>query len=107
MKKAILALGCALFFASPAAAETLNNNSVIALVRAGLGNEAVIAKVKATEGKYDLSTDDLIALKTAGVPGDVIAAMLAASTKAQTPPLFCASAITCSVIVVLPDDSGP
>ena len=85
MKKAILALGCALFFASPAAAETLNNNSVIALVRAGLGNEAVIAKVKATEGKYDLSTDDLIALKTAGVPGDVIAAMLAASTKAQTP----------------------
>src|SRR5271168_3034253 len=30
-----------------------------------------------------------------------------ASTKAQTPPFFCASAITCSVSVVLPEDSGP
>jgi hypothetical protein len=79
----MLALGCALFFASPAAAETLNNNSVIALVQAGIGNEAVIAKIKATEGKYDLGTNDLIALKNAGVPGDVIAAMIAGPSKAE------------------------
>ncbi len=30
-----------------------------------------------------------------------------ASTKAQTPPAFCASATTWRVSVVLPDDSGP
>src|SRR6202040_305488 len=30
-----------------------------------------------------------------------------ASTKAAMPPVFCASAITCSVMVVLPEDSGP
>src|SRR5580704_6131296 len=30
-----------------------------------------------------------------------------ASTNAAMPPIFCASAITCSVIVVLPEDSGP
>ncbi|CFN64066.1 Uncharacterised protein [Bordetella pertussis] len=30
-----------------------------------------------------------------------------ASTKAQVPPSFCISAMTCSVSVVLPDDSGP
>ena len=65
MKYASLALGCALFFASPVAAETLTNTTVIALVRAGLGDEAVIAKIKASEGKYDLSTNDLIALKSA------------------------------------------
>ncbi|KAG1252329.1 hypothetical protein G6F66_015220 [Rhizopus arrhizus] len=30
-----------------------------------------------------------------------------ASTKAQVPPIFCISAMTCSVSVVLPEDSGP
>ena len=83
MKYAVLALGCALLFASPAAAEELNNSSVIALVQAGLGNDAVIAKIKATPGKYDLSTDQLIALKTAGVPSDVIAAMIAGPAKPE------------------------
>jgi hypothetical protein len=77
LKFAVLALGSALMFASPAAAETLNNASVVALVHAGIGNDAVIAKIKATDGKYDLGTDDLIALKSQGVPGDVIAAMIA------------------------------
>jgi hypothetical protein len=85
LKYAALALGCALIFASPVAAETLTNATVIELVKAGIGNEAVIAKIKATDGKYDLSTDDLIALKNEGVPGDVIAAMLTASTKTTAP----------------------
>jgi len=87
VKKVILALSGALFFAAPVAAETLNNNAVIGLVRAGIGNEAVIAKIKATDGKYDLSTDDLIALKNAGVPGDVIAAMIAGPAKAESGPV--------------------
>ena len=82
----MLALGCALFFASPAAAETLNNASVVALVQAGIGNEAVIAKIKSTDGKYDLGTNDLIALKTAGVPGEVIAAMIAGPAKSEAAP---------------------
>ena len=85
LKIASLALGCALLFASPAAAETLTNATVISLVRAGLGNEAVIAKIKASDGKYDLSTNDLITLKNEGVPGDVIAAMLDASVKPAGP----------------------
>jgi hypothetical protein len=83
LKYAVLALGCALLFASPAAAEELNNSSVVALVQAGIGNDAVIAKIKATPGKYDLSTDNLIALKTAGVPSDVIAAMIAGPVESK------------------------
>ena len=83
MKYSALALGCALLFASPVAAETLTNASVIQLVQAGIGNDAVIAKIKATEGKYDLGTDDLIALKNAGVPGEVIAAMIAGPSKKE------------------------
>ena len=83
LKYASLALGCALFFASPLAAETLTNATVVQLVKAGIGNDAVIAKIKATEGKYDLSTDDLIALKNDGVSGEVIAAMIAGPVRAE------------------------
>jgi len=91
MKKLIIlatALAVSSFtVSSPAyAAETLNNASVIELVRAGIGNDAVIAKIKSTAGKYDLNTDDLIALKNAGVPGDVIAAMISGPAKAESAP---------------------
>jgi hypothetical protein len=86
MKYGVLALGCALLFASPAAAETLTNSTVIELVRAGIGNDAVIAKIKASDGNYNLGTDDLIALKNQGVSSDVIAAMIGASTKADAAP---------------------
>ena len=72
---------------APAALETLTNATVIQLVKAGLGNDAVIAKIKATPGKYDLNTADLIALKDAGVPGDVIAAMIAGPAKAEAAPV--------------------
>jgi hypothetical protein len=83
LKYVSLALGCALIFASPVAAETLTNASVIELVKAGIGNDAVIAKIKATPGNYNLNTDDLIALKNEGVPGDVIAAMIAGPSKPE------------------------
>lgn len=76
-------LSCALIFAAPAAAETLTNANVIELVKAGVGNEAVIAKIKSTDGNYSLTTDDLIALKNAGVSGDAIAAMIAGPAEVQ------------------------
>jgi hypothetical protein len=85
VKTARLALSCALFLATPVAAETLTNATVISLVQAGIGNEAVIAKIKTSDGKYDLSTNDLIALKAAGLSGDVIAAMIGSTTKADGP----------------------
>lgn len=57
-------------------AETLNNNTVIALVRAGLGPDTVVAKINASRGTYDTSTNALIELKQANVPDAVIAAMV-------------------------------
>ncbi|EZP72470.1 hypothetical protein BV96_01910 [Sphingomonas paucimobilis] len=59
-------------------AETLTNDMVVALVQAGLGEEAVIAKIKASAAHYALSTDDMILLKKNGVTGPVIAAMIEA-----------------------------
>jgi hypothetical protein len=54
----------------------MNNATVVALVRAGLGPEAIVAKINASAGSYDTSTNSLIALKQAGVPDSVMAAML-------------------------------
>jgi hypothetical protein len=64
---------------APAAAETLTNDTVVTLVQAGLGDEAVIAKIKGSANSFDLTTDQMIALKARGVSGPVIAAMIDAS----------------------------
>ncbi|HKY81224.1 MAG TPA: hypothetical protein VJM09_07095 [Sphingobium sp.] len=78
-----LTAAVALLMALPtgARAETLTNDMVVALVQAGLGDDAVIAKIKASAGNYALATDDLIALKKKGVPGPVIAAMIDAGAQ--------------------------
>lgn len=69
----------ALFMASaPALAETLNNQMVIDLTKAGLGDEAIVAKIGGSAGAFDLSTAQLIDLKAKGVSGPVIAAMIRA-----------------------------
>ena len=57
--------------------QTFDNKSVVALHRAGLGDTTIIAKVNGLPCGYDVSTDGLIALKQAGLPDDVIGAMVA------------------------------
>ncbi|KQN00880.1 hypothetical protein ASE85_09690 [Sphingobium sp. Leaf26] len=76
----------ALAIASPAFAETLSVDSVITLSQAGIGDEAVIAKIKTSGTKFDLTTDEMLMLKSKGVSGPVIAAMLnnSATTAAPT-----------------------
>ena len=81
-----LAVAAALFLAAPAMAETIDNATVIQLVGIGLGEDAVIAKIKGSEHKFDVGTDALIALKGAGVPSSVIAAMIHASTASSVGP---------------------
>lgn len=79
------AIAIAVAFSSPATAETLNNDSVLALLDAGLGDDVVIAKIKASPTSFELSTDTVIALKQRGVSGPVLAAMITASAApAQT-----------------------
>lgn len=65
-----------LFVCAPAIAETLTNDTVATLVAAGISDDAVIAKIKASDYSFDLSIDQIIALKNRGVSGAVIAAML-------------------------------
>jgi hypothetical protein len=61
------------------AQEILTNDVVISMVKAGLSESLVIAKIRASTTKFDLRADTLISLKAAGVPERVIEAMLAPS----------------------------
>jgi hypothetical protein len=67
---------CAIAVASPSFAETLTNETVVSLVQAGLGDEAIIAKIKASANTFDVSTSAIIALKQRGISSPVLAAMI-------------------------------
>jgi len=74
----LLLLPCA---AALAEGDTLTNDDVIKMSKAGLGNDVIIAKIdQAQTVDFKLDTDDLIALKEAGVHQDVVSAMLKRTT---------------------------
>jgi hypothetical protein len=79
MKSGVLLAVAAACLSVPVAAETLNNDSVLALLAAGLGDEVVIAKIKTSPSSFELTTDQVIALKQKGISGPVLAAMISAS----------------------------
>jgi hypothetical protein len=54
----------------------MTNEDVIKLVDAGIGEDVIIAKVRASECRFQLEADDLVALKKAGVSDRVLAAMM-------------------------------
>jgi hypothetical protein len=69
-----------------AVAQTFDNNSVVALYQAGLGDTTIIAKVESIPCGYDVSTEGLVSLKRQGISDEVIATMLrrcSASPRAQ------------------------
>jgi len=65
-------------FVAEAQDETMTNEEVISLTKAGLSKSLIIDKIRTSKSKYDLSTDALIKLKKANVDDDVVAAMLQA-----------------------------
>ena len=66
--------------------QSMNNDSVIRLVQAGLSEEVIISTINTSPGAYNTSVDGLIALQRAGVSEEVIAAILAkAVADAATP----------------------
>lgn len=62
--------------APPAASEVLTNETILKLIAVGIPEQAIIAKIQSSKSAFDLSTDRLIELKTKGVSGPVLAAML-------------------------------
>jgi hypothetical protein len=64
------------------AQEVLTNQSVISMVKAGLSEDVIIAKIRASERKFDTSTDALLKLKAEKVPDKVVEAMLGSGAPA-------------------------
>jgi hypothetical protein len=72
----VLRLFLALAFLA-SAQETLTNDSVAKMVKAGLGEGLIVSMVQNQSGKYTLTPDALVKLKEQGVPDKVLSAMLA------------------------------
>lgn len=82
MRKAVVALVIlANLLASSALAETLDNRSILTMVKAGIGEDAILAKIRISEGKYEISIQDLIQLRRANVPSRIITEMIEVSGK--------------------------
>ena len=56
--------------------EVLTNESILAMVKAGLDEAVILEKITATLARFDTRTDALIELKKVGVPDRVLAAMV-------------------------------
>jgi len=77
-----LATAC-LLCATPAFAGPMAVDDIVQLATMGLGDDAIIAKIKSEKATFDLTTDEMIALKKQGVSSPVIAAMLSASASVE------------------------
>jgi len=67
--------------------EVLTNDSVVKMVKAGLGESLIVDMIRTKPGKYSTTTDDVVKLKQEGVSENEIAAMVArGSTESPTAP---------------------
>ncbi len=70
-------------------AEVLTNDTIITMVKAGIGEELIISKIKNSQSQFDLSTNGILKLKKEGVGDPIIKAMMeappASSAAAGTP----------------------
>ncbi|MCS7023442.1 MAG: hypothetical protein NZV14_01475 [Bryobacteraceae bacterium] len=78
-----LALWAYLITSSLSGQETLNNESIIKLVKSGLGEDLILNVIRQQPGNYKMGADDLVALKSAGVSERIISAMLARGREAS------------------------
>jgi hypothetical protein len=70
--------------AAPAKAALMNNDSVIRMAKAGLGEELILQTINTQPGQYLTDADSLVALKTAGLSDRVVAAMMNKSRRQIT-----------------------
>jgi len=78
------------------AQEALTNQSIVDMVKAGLSERIIIAKIRNSPTNFDTQTDALIALKKNGVSDKIIEAIMSPSAAAP-PPAASAPAATAAV----------
>ena len=76
MRKCSIAV--VLFFCSSLviAQQTLTNDSIIKMAKAGLSDDLIVSTINTSSGKFDVTTDGLIALKSGGVSDKVVSTIL-------------------------------
>ena len=74
MSKVVIAVG---FLVLLLGQQTMNNDSVINLMKAGFSEDVIISAINRSLGAYDVSVDGLIALKNAGITNNEISAIVA------------------------------
>jgi|WetSurMetagenome_2_1015567.scaffolds.fasta_scaffold170338_1 hypothetical protein len=77
MQRNLLALAFLAVCPILVAQQSLNNDSVVKLIKAGLSDDLIVSTVNASPGTYDTSADGVIALKKAGASDKVVEAIMA------------------------------
>lgn len=80
MRKVFLAVLLLLLAGTLSGQQTMNNDSVIKLIQAGLSEDLIISTINASPGNYDISVDGLVSLKGAGVSEKVLSAIITRSS---------------------------
>jgi len=80
----IVLLGTQLAYSQSSLESDVDNARIIEMTHKGLGDDVIIARIKASATKFSLSDDDLATLKKAGVSDSVVAAMIQ-STQLTSP----------------------
>jgi len=75
----LLPFGPSRAYTQSALESDVDNARIVDMTHKGLGDDVIIARIKASPAKFNLSDDDLAALKKAGVSDAVVAAMIQAS----------------------------
>jgi hypothetical protein len=97
-----------LLLATPGfAQEVLTNQLVVDMVKAGLSERVVVAKIRTSPTNFDTGTDALIALKKNGVPEKVIEAMMSPTAAASAPAPPAGAPPAASVAAVPPAAMAP
>ncbi len=74
------------------AQQALDDDGVIKMVKAGIAEDVIVSSINSQPGNYSLDADHLIALKSAGVPDKIMAAMISKNSGATAAPPSTASA---------------
>ena len=92
-----------LLLATPGfAQEVLTNQLVVDMVKAGLSERVVVAKIRTSPTNFDTGTDALIALKKNGVPEKVIEAMMSPTAAPSAAPAAPAGAPPAASVAAVP-----
>jgi len=67
------------------AQDALTNDSVVKMVKAGLGEGVIVGMIQSQPGNYSLNPDDMVKLKADGVGDKILAAMIAKNTASPAP----------------------